>query len=156
MQSNFVRQVLVQRVLALALACFAAGSMAGADPTAPPPGLTASADGLAHVPARAASGAHAASAAVPAIPRVESVRFGGERPATALVDGQMLAVGDRLGDAVVTAIDEQGVSLRSTKGASRLLAMAPGIHKTPVAVAEGDGGDSRRPVTVATRHKDSQ
>ena len=155
MQSNFVRQVLVQRLLAPALACFAAGAMAGADPTAPPPGLTA-ADGLAHAPARAASGAHAASAPVAAIPRVESVRFGGEHPATALVDGHMLAVGDHLGDVVVTAIDEQGVSLRSTKGASRLLAMAPGVHKTPVAVAEGDGGDSRRPVTVATRHKDSQ
>jgi len=156
MTSHIDRQVLARRVLALALACFAAGATAGADPTAPPPGLMAATDGLAHAPARAASGAHAASAPVAAVPRVESVRFGGERPATALVDGRMLAVGDRLGDAVVTAIDEQGVSLRSAKGAPRLLALAPGIHKTPVAVAEGEGGASRLPVTVATRHKDSQ
>ena len=156
MQTHFVRHAFAQRLLALALACFAGAALAGADPTAPPPGLAAAADGSSHAPARAASGAHAASAAAPGIPRVESVRFGGARPATALVDGRMLAVGDRLGDAVVTAIDEQGVSLRSTKGASRLLAMAPGIHKTPVAVAEGDGGDSRRPLAVAARHKDSQ
>lgn len=156
MNSNIVRQVLAKRVLALALACFAAGAMAGADPTAPPPGLMAASDGSARAPARAASAAHAASAASASVPRVESVRFGGERPATALIDGRMLAVGDHLGDAVVTSIDEQGVSLRSTKGAARWLALAPGIHKTPVAVAEGDGGDSRRPVTVATRHKDSQ
>jgi hypothetical protein len=156
MQSNIVWQVLARRLFALALACFAAGAMAGADPTAPPPGLMATTDGLVRAPARAASAAHAASAAAAAVSRVESVRFGGERPATALVDGHMLAVGDRLGDAVVTSIDEQGVLLRSTKGASRLLALAPGIHKTPVAMADGDGGDSRRPVTVATRHKDSQ
>ena len=156
MNSNLDWQMLALRACAVALACTATGAMAGADPTAPPPGLMATADGLARAPVRAASGAHAASAAAAAVPRVESVRFGGERPPTALVDGHMLAVGDHLGDAVVTAIDEQGVSLRSTKGASRLLALAPGIHKTPVAVAEGDGGDSRRPVTVATRHKDSQ
>ena len=149
-------QILARRFLSLVLACFAAGAMAGSDPTAPPPGLVSASDGTVRAPSRAASSAHAASAAVAAVPRVESVRFGGERPATALVDGRMLAVGDRLGDAVVTSIDEQGVSLRSTKGASRLLALAPGIHKTPVALAEGDGGDSRRPVTVATRHKDSQ
>ena len=156
MNPNIVWQALARRVFALALACFAAGAMAGADPTAPPPGLVAASDGTMRAPARAASSARAASAAVAAVPRVESVRFGGERPPTALVDGHMLAVGDRLGDSVVTSIDEQGVSLRSIKGASRLLALAPGIHKTPVAMAEGDGGDSRRSVTVATRHKDSQ
>ena len=141
--------------LAAALACLAGMALAGNDPTAPPPGLVAAADAMARAPGHAASGAHAASAPAALAPRLESIRSGGDRPATALVDGHMLRVGDRLGDAVVSAIDDQGVSLRSGKGAISLLALAPGIRKTPSGESAADGA-TRAPLALATRHKDSQ
>ena len=138
-----------------ALACFAAAAFAGNDPTAPPPGLNGASEGTPRAAAHAASAAPAASAPIAQAPRLESVRFGGDQPATALVDGRMVHVGDRVGDAVVIAIDDQGLSLRSAKGAPRLLALAPGIHKTP---STGSGGDDsqRPPLAMASRHKDSQ
>jgi len=138
-----------------ALACLAAAAFAGNDPTAPPPGLDGASDGAPRAAARAASSARAASAPIAQAPRLESVRFGGDQPATALVDGRIVHVGDHVGDAVVIAIDDQGLSLRSGKSAPRLLALAPGIHKTPSA---GSGGDDsqRPPLAMAARHKDSQ
>ena len=141
--------------LAAALACLAEVALAGNDPTAPPPGLGAAADAMARAPGHAASGAHAASAPAAFAPRLESIRSGGDRPATALVDGHMVRVGDRVGDAVVSAIDDQGVLLRSGKGAISLLALAPGIRKTPSGASDAEG-TPRTPLALAARHKDSQ
>jgi hypothetical protein len=146
---------LARGLSAAALAGLASIAAAGSDPTAPPPGMGASADGTPHAAMYAASGARSASAPVAQAPRLESLRYGGAQPATALVDGHMLRVGDRLGDAVVMAIDDQGLSLRSGKGAQRLLALAPGIHKTPSRGSEGDGSQ-RASLAVVSRHKDSQ
>jgi len=148
-------RALAGRLATAALACLAASAFAGNDPTAPPPGLDAMADGSARPAAHAASAARPASAPVVVAPHLESVRFGGDQPATALVDGRIVRVGDRVGDAVVVAIDDQGLSLRSGKGAPRRLPLAPGIHKTPSAGSDDDGSQ-RPPLAMALRHKESQ
>ena len=142
-------------ILAVALACLAEAAWAGNDPTAPPPGLFAAGDATLRMPGHAASGAHAASAPAVLAPRLESIRSGGDRAATALVDGRMVRVGDRVGDAVVSAIDDQGVVLRSGKGVPSLLSLAPGIRKTPSVGGDAEGAP-RTPLAMATRHKDTQ
>lgn len=141
---------------AAASLCIPSVAAAGNDPTAPPPGLMAQGDAPARATSHAASGASAARASVTLAPRVESVRYGGDQPATALVDGHMVRVGDRMGNAVVMAIDDQGVMLRAGKGISRWLALAPGILKTRCTGGAGNDDTHRAAVTVAARHKDSQ
>ncbi len=141
---------------AAATLCAASIATAGNDPTAPPPGLTSQGDAPVRAAARAASGASAARASVVVAPHVDSVRSGGGQPATALIDGRMVRVGDRMGDAVVTAIDDQGVTLRPGKGTARWLALAPGIRKTPSAGGDGNDDTHRTAIAVAARHKDSQ
>ncbi|MEW6703923.1 MAG: hypothetical protein AB1430_03640 [Pseudomonadota bacterium] len=77
-----------------------------ADPTRPPV-LAAVA---ASAPVRTAS-------AVPArAPRVQSVQLPREGGASALVDGRLVFVGDRLGGATVVGIDARGVALRGAQG----------------------------------------
>lgn len=93
------------------LAAFAFGMAARAeglqDPTRPP---------LALAPAVAASGVvHAAP--VPAAPlRVQSVQLRPQGGSSALVDGRLVMVGDRVGARTVAAIDAQGVQLRDAHG----------------------------------------
>lgn len=60
-----------------------------------------------------------ASAAAPAAPRLQSLHLPQQGPATALVDGQLLRVGDKLGPHTVTAIDAQGVSAQGPAGRQR-------------------------------------
>jgi hypothetical protein len=106
-------------LLALAGACVAAPP-ALPDPTRPPmleaapPG---SAYGLRH-PLRLAAHRAAEAASAPAaapLPLVQSVRLARQGAATALVDGRLLRVGDRLagpwGERAITRIDEQGLLL---------------------------------------------
>ena len=151
------RPLVPMRWLCVASAlCAASIATAGNDPTAPPAGLTSEGEAPVRAAARAASGASAAKAATVAAPHVESVRTGGDQPATALIDGRMVRIGDRMGDAVVTAIDDQGVTLRAGKGPARWLAFAPGIRKTPSAGGDGNDDTHRTAVAVAVRHKDSQ
>jgi hypothetical protein len=104
--------------------CAWGGPPALPDPTRPPL-LEAAPAGAAYGlrrPLRLAAhrGAEAASApaAVPApvpVPLVQSVRLSRQGAATALVDGRLLRVGDRLsgpwGERAITAIDEQGLLL---------------------------------------------
>lgn len=60
-----------------------------------------------------------ASAAAPTAPRLQSLHLPQQGPATALVDGQLLRVGDKLGPHTVTAIDAQGVSAQGPAGRQR-------------------------------------
>ncbi|EHR70231.1 hypothetical protein BurJ1DRAFT_1359 [Burkholderiales bacterium JOSHI_001] len=90
------------------------------DPTRPPlleAAPSGSAYGLRHplrLAAHRAAEAASAPAAVP-LPLVQSVRLARQGAATALVDGRLLRVGDRLagpwGERPITAIDEQGLLL---------------------------------------------
>lgn len=90
-----------------------------ADPTRPPPGWG-------QPVAAAASGVRAA--ALP--PQLASVRIGGGEPASALINGQLVHVGEHVGDAVVAAIDADSATLRTAKGLVRL-SLAPEVIKSP-------------------------
>jgi hypothetical protein len=61
----------------------------------------------------------AASAVAAAEPRLQSLHLPQQGPATALVDGQLLRVGDMLGPNTITAIDAEGVSARGPAGRQR-------------------------------------
>lgn len=107
---------ILPRTLALLVALLAQPAWAGlADPTRPPAGL-----------GREAVGETAPPALV-----VSTVFLMGKRP-YAIVDGMTVRVGDRLGDARVTRIDEQGVWLAEGTG-KRLLKLLPDIDKRPPA-----------------------
>jgi len=104
-------------LLAPALAA-AAQPMGLIDPTRPPGAQ----------PVQAAASTRTA-AAVPAgvplqPPLVQSVQLGRGGAATALVDGRLLRVGDRLGDAQVVAIDMKGLQVRGPRGLERLWLLA--------------------------------
>ncbi|MEW6676833.1 MAG: hypothetical protein AB1421_02840 [Pseudomonadota bacterium] len=86
-----------------------------ADPTRPPPGQGSDAGG---------------DTAPPALV-VSTVFLMGKRP-YAIVDGMTVRVGDRLCEARVTRIDEQGVWL-AENGGKRLLKLLPDIDKRPPA-----------------------
>ncbi|MBL8472573.1 MAG: hypothetical protein KF778_10850 [Rhodocyclaceae bacterium] len=66
----------------------------------------------------------------PAVPRLQSiVRRQGARPA-ALIDGQRVEVGTRLGDARVIAINETSVDMRGPGGRYRL-SLTPEVQRSP-------------------------
>ena len=102
-----------------------------ADPTRP--GSLA-----APAPQRRSEPAASATAPVaPAWPQLQSVQIAAQGGSTALVDGRVLRVGDRIGELSVAAIDAQGVSLRGARFEQRL-ALLPGVlkvasHQTPQA-----------------------
>ena len=83
------------------------------DPTQPPPRPVRAA-------AAAASTPEVATPPPPA-PIVQSIQFRRGGDSSAIVDGQLLRIGDRLGEATVAAIDEQGLTLRGARGPQRLL-----------------------------------
>ncbi len=91
-------------------------AQAAGDPTRPP--------AFAAAPSGAAprSAAAAASAVKPAPPPLllGAVQVGRDGAASALLDGQVVRVGDKVGDSSVTQIDSQGVTLRGPKGPLRI------------------------------------
>jgi len=118
------------------LALWPGGSAALGDPTRPP-----TAEARAPTVRAAAVAAAASAPAAPPAPVLQSIqlRRGGE--GSALVDGRLLRIGDRLGDAVVTAIDGDGLTLRGARGPERLpmwpagrITRAPGALDAPSAV----------------------
>lgn len=107
----------VMRTLGLALLLLLAGAVRADtaepdDPTRPPPGF-------------AESGAGAAPGE-PAL-AVTSLFLMGARP-YAVVDGQIVHVGDHLGEGRIRRIDAQGVWLRTAAG-TKLLRLLPGVEK---------------------------
>jgi MSHA biogenesis protein MshK len=120
--------------LGLAWCASAAAQAAGlADPMRPPtaaaPAVLAARAGTA--PRPAASPASAASAAAPPpAPQLQSVQLGAV--ATALVDGRLVRIGDRVGGAQVIAIDMQGLQLQGPHGTERLRLLSAVIQHTPL------------------------
>ena len=81
-------------------------------------------------PAKAArSAAPAASAPVAATPRLQSVQTSSSGAASALLDGRVVRVGDRVGEQSVSAIDRRGLTLRGPRGEQRL-SLLTGITQT--------------------------
>lgn len=135
------------RFLAItAMAAVAAGaSGAGAaplgDPTRPPPGLAApAATGSVAPAARPSPSASAVAAPAPAAPpRLQSLhRPADDRAASALIDGQIRRIGDRLGDATLEEIRADGVVLRRDRGERIRLDLFPAAARTPASPPSKD------------------
>ena len=123
-----------------------------ADPTRPPATLAAAAVpaaalGQRGAPAPAASGPGAAARlaaaalSLPANPlttevlqsvqSVQSVQLPVRGPAVAMIDGQLVQAGDKVGQRVVLSIDSQGLVLRSDTGTERLWLLGASAKQAP-------------------------
>ncbi len=91
------------------------------DPTRPMAAMLGdAADSRPAKPVRSGPPAAAASAVI-AAPRLQSVRLASNPSAsTALIDGRLLRLGDRVGDLNVASIDRHGITLRGPRGEQRL------------------------------------
>ena len=111
------------RCLGLTLLVTLAASRPGLamnDPTRPSlPAGRAGAAQPALAPSLPAQAVASASAPEPMVPQLQSLHLPQQGPATALVDGQLLRVGDKLGQHTVTAIDAQGISVQGPAGRQR-------------------------------------
>ena len=106
-----------------------------ADPTRPPM----------LVEPRSAAPVRPDTAAQPRVwPKLQSVQIPAKGPASALVDGQIVHVGQRIGDATLIAIDAQRIVLRTARYEQHI-SLTPGIAKTPSIVAEPP---SKQPVVA--------
>lgn len=87
------------------------------------------------VPAVAGAPARADSSAAPrAWPTLQSVQIPLHGDASAMVDGRIVRVGERIGDATLTAIDAQSIVLRTSRYTQHI-GLTPGIGKTASATA---------------------
>ncbi|WP_088285576.1 hypothetical protein [Ideonella sp. A 288] len=118
-------------IAALGLAMVAwAGPLA--DPTRPPtiavPASTAAPAGPR--PAAAAAAAARAPVAPVVAPVLQSLQVSARGPSSAMVDGQVVQVGDRIGERLVLAIDHDGLLLRAATGqGTERLTLLPGGTK---------------------------
>ncbi|TDM09483.1 MAG: hypothetical protein C4K60_09525 [Ideonella sp. MAG2] len=141
-------------VLALALLFFADPRAAGAallDPTRPLVG--ASRDDIpAPKPADAAPAPAAEAAAPVAPPSLQSLQVPQQGEATAIVDGQLLKVGSKLGGYEVTHIDAHGLTVRGPTGRERWTLAGVEVldSRQPAAsLKPGPQGDVRLPARRA-------
>ena len=117
--------------LSLLAAVSAHAGPAPADPTRPA-GFTRT------VPTPAVRGVgavDAATAPAPVRPMLQSLQVPVRGESSALVDGRVVRVGDRLGETVVVTIDTQGILLRGPRYEQRI-ALVPGGGKTPSTSAD--------------------
>lgn len=125
----------------LPLASLAAPPLA--DPTRPPAFAAPAAEGAGRS-AGPARGAVALPAPPPAsAPVLQSLQLGPGQ-ASALVDGRLLRVGDRLGQRTLVAIDAQGLTLRTEAGRSERLELLSGVVKHAVGAAPGNASVQAR------------
>jgi len=99
-----------------------------ADPTRPP-GFTRPASTPAVRIGSAGVAAAAAAVSAPVRPTLQSLQVTVGGGSSALVDGRVVRVGDRLGETVVVIIDAQGILLRGPSYEQRI-ALVPGGGKT--------------------------
>lgn len=123
------------RVACIALLAAAVQAQPVADPTRPAAALISEPATPRLVSAPSPKPAAAAPAPLPALQSVQIPRDGAPN---ALLGGQVVRVGDRIGEHLVTAIDGQGVSLRGPRGEQRL-ALFANVTKS----ASREGGTPR-------------
>jgi hypothetical protein len=99
------------------------------DPTRPPQAWLAAQPKVAGAPAAADQ---------EAAPQLQSLLIGPSRK-YAIIDGQLLGVGDTFKDARVVAVKPAGVVLRSERG-SETLKLFPDVDKRPVKPLAADAG----------------
>ena len=103
------------------------------DPTRPALGATASSAGETSGPSTSGG------------PQLQAIRSqAGVR--SAMIDGQSVRIGAKVGDAVVTRIDEDRVWLRGSGGV-RELKLFPEVEKRSVATQQKDIGSGTKPFT---------
>lgn len=136
-----------RRIRLLAIACMSwlgvcHGAIAAdpllADPTRPPD------------PVRAVAAGQTASAVPgPTVwPHLQSVRLSATGGSSAVIDGRIVRVGDRVGETTLMAIGPQSIVLRGV-GFSQQVALLPGTFKTASTVAPF----AQEPVVPATRRQ---
>lgn len=119
--------------------------LAAGDPTRPPVSGPPAAATTARSAPPAASGAKAA----PEPPQLGSLQVGRDGAASALLDGQVVRVGSKVGDSTVTLIDSQGITLRGPKGSARIL-LLQGSTKVPTSGPHtGQAGHNISPTVSA-------
>jgi len=114
--------------LAIALGCLSpAWGQALSDPTRPP---------LAWLAAQQNAAGAASPTEQEVVPHLQSLLIGPSRR-YAIIEGQVLGVGDRFGDARVVAVRPAGVVLRSVRG-TQTLKIFPDVEKRPVKPVAAD------------------
>jgi MSHA biogenesis protein MshK len=113
-------------LLAVSAPRLAAAEPALADPTQPP--------GLVQPAAAAPARAGVAAELAPAWPQLQSVQVSAQGGSSALIDGRVVRIGERVGEMTLVAIDADGILLRGKRYEQRL-GLVPGIAKTPSARA---------------------
>ncbi len=103
-----------------------ASTQAASDPTRPPSSAAPALPGAVRPAAPAASVPKPA----PEPPLLGSLQVGRDGASSALLDGLVVRVGDRVDDGTVTLIDSQGITLRGPKGPVRIL-LLQGSSKVP-------------------------
>jgi hypothetical protein len=89
------------------------------------------------------------------LPRVQSVQVHADGSGSALIDGQLVQVGSRIGTWTVHAIDLEGVELRTDRARQRLaLAGGAAIKHTPAAADLPGADEPRRRATASIDRKD--
>ena len=123
--------VMIACGMALLVAVNSGRAQGLADPTRPPPTIE-------KPPAEAAGGdgTAAAGAGLQTI-----IRRAGKKPA-AVINGEYVVLGGRVGDARLVKISDDSVQLRSSTG-RETLKLSPGVEKTP-AVKSGGGGSGEK------------
>lgn len=124
--------VMIACGLALLVTMTVATAQGLADPTKPPAGM----DKPATAPAEAGGEQAAAAAGLQTI-----IRRHGAKPA-AVINGEYVVLGGRVGDARLVKIGEDSVTLKSATG-MEILRLAPGIEKSPVAGSGKQGADGK-------------
>ena len=126
----------------LAGAGLAGGAQAGplADPTRPPSTTATPAGGAETGQARARDGRLSAPAARQApiaapLPVLQSVRVPVSGPALAMIDGQLVKIGDTVGGRLVQAIDRLGITLAGRSGPERVLLLGGSPKQPPGSIA---------------------
>jgi hypothetical protein len=141
-----LQALLLTVLLAMAIA---AGAQTMIDPTRPPSLATTSPAGLGRNdgPARAASAASPVNAA----PQLQAIHTPREGGASAIVNGQVVRTGERVGEHTVVAIDAAGITLRSARGATQVLPLLSGVTKTASSVAPDAAPDTSTALAAGTR-----
>ncbi|RZL09017.1 MAG: hypothetical protein EOP40_11245 [Rubrivivax sp.] len=107
------------------------------DPTRPPNSVRAALSGGGNAMSPAAQPApmpplpgEPKAVALPPVRRLTSIRLDESGGGWALIDGQVVGIGERLGDATVVSMDSETVVLRGAQGQHKLLTLTPTVNKT--------------------------
>jgi hypothetical protein len=145
---------LLQALLLTVLLAMAVGTGAQSliDPTRPPSAATNASTAM---PGRSDGAARAASAASAALasaaPQLQAIQMPREGGASAIVNGQVVRTGERVGEHTVAAIDATSITLRSARGTTQVLSLLSGVTKTASSVAPDAAPDTSTALAAGSR-----